>query len=336
MKDGGGGAGILVLAELVDNDPSPLAFELLGLARRLAAPGAWVGALVLATRSDAIAPKLIAHGADRVYAITNPDLAGRYDSDTWLSAVTTVVEKARAGLILAGHTTVGSDVGARLAFRLHAAVATGCEKVESIESSWLATRPCYGNKAREVVALATTPSVVTVKSKTQEPIEEDPSRRGEVIEVTLVIDPATSRTKVIRREREQNDAGSRLESAGVVVAGGRGLGGAEGFRVLEALAETLGGAVGASRVACDLGWCHHSMQIGLTGKTVTPSLYIAVGISGASHHMAGCGNAKAILAINSDPEAAIFKEARYGVVGDYKEIIPALTEEFRRVKAQQG
>jgi electron transfer flavoprotein alpha subunit len=327
-------SGILVLAELVDDAPTALTCELLGLARRLATSGAWVGALALTTRPHAIAAELIARGADRVYAITNPDLAGRYQSDVWLSAATAVVEKARPALILMGHTTVGSDVGARLAFRVHAAVATGCEKVESIDSSWVATRPCYGNKAREVVALGTTPSVITIRSKTQEPVAEDRSRRGEVIEVPLEIDPVTSRTKVIRRQREQSD--SRLESAGVVVAGGRGVGGAEGFRVLEGLAQALGGAVGASRVACDMGWCPHSMQIGLTGKTVTPDLYVAVGISGASHHMAGCGNAKAILAINSDPEAAIFKEAAFGVVGDYREIVPALAEEFRMARARQG
>ena len=136
-------------------------------------------------------------------------------------------------------------------------------------------------------------------------------------------------------ERRQEDAGAsaRLENANVVVAGGRGLGGPEGFGVLEQLASVLGGAVGASRVACDLGWCPPSWQIGLTGKTVTPELYIAVGISGASHHMAGCGNSKTILAINSDPEAAIFKEARFGVVGDYKEIVPALADEIAKRRA---
>ena len=119
-----------------------------------------------------------------------------------------------------------------------------------------------------------------------------------------------------------------------MVAGGRGLGGSEGFSELTKLAETLGGAVGASRVACDLGWCPRSWQIGLTGKTVTPDLYIAIGISGASHHMAGCGNSGAILAINNDPEAAIFKDARFGVVGDYKEIVPAMIKQLADLRAQ--
>ncbi|MDH5535647.1 MAG: electron transfer flavoprotein subunit alpha/FixB family protein, partial [Betaproteobacteria bacterium] len=125
--------------------------------------------------------------------------------------------------------------------------------------------------------------------------------------------------------------GVRLEDARVIVAGGRGLNGPDGFRVLEELAAALGGAVGASRVPCDLEWCPRSWQIGLTGKTVRPDLYIAVGISGAGHHMAGCGNAKAIVAVNTDPEAAIFKDARFGVVGDFQEFVPAFIEEVRKL-----
>ena len=136
------------------------------------------------------------------------------------------------------------------------------------------------------------------------------------------LDAAAIRTRIVGRKRDAAE-GVRLEDAKVIVAGGRGLNGADGFRVLEELAHTLGGAVGASRVPCDLGWCPRSWQIGLTGRTVTPELYIAVGISGAGHHMAGCGNAKAIVAVNTDPEAAIFRDARYGVVGDYQRFIPA-------------
>ena len=142
---------------------------------------------------------------------------------------------------------------------------------------------------------------------------------------------AASRVRVVGREREAA-SGARLEDAKIVVAGGRGLEGAEGFAVLQELADALGGAVGSSRVPCDLGWAPHSKQIGLTGKTVTPDLYIAVGISGAGHHMAGCGNARAIVAINTDPDAAIFREARFGVVGDYRKVVPALTAAIADLK----
>jgi electron transfer flavoprotein alpha subunit len=148
----------------------------------------------------------------------------------------------------------------------------------------------------------------------------------------MVCGDVAARTRVIER-RQENNEGVRLEDAKVVVAGGRGLEGAEGFRVLQTLADALGAAVGASRVPCDLGWCPRSWQIGLTGKTVTPDLYIAVGISGAGHHLAGCGNAKAIVAVNTDAGAAIFKEARYGIVGDYREVVPALVEALDQLQS---
>jgi electron transfer flavoprotein alpha subunit len=139
------------------------------------------------------------------------------------------------------------------------------------------------------------------------------------------------RVRVIAREREAAGA-ERLEDAKIIVAGGRGLEGPEGFQVLQALADVMGAAVGSSRVPCDLGWCAHSRQIGLTGRTVTPDLYVAVGISGAGHHMAGCGNAKNIVAINTDPDAAIFRQARFGVVGDYRKVVPALGQAVADLK----
>jgi electron transfer flavoprotein alpha subunit len=139
--------------------------------------------------------------------------------------------------------------------------------------------------------------------------------------------------RVISRQRDTS-VSTRLENARIIVAGGRGLEGAEGFRVLEQLAVALGAAVGASRVPCDLGWCPHSWQIGLTGKNVTPELYFAIGISGAGHHIAGCGNAKTIVAINTDPQAAIFRTARLGIVGDYRRIVPALASSIAALKAK--
>ncbi|HTN27611.1 MAG TPA: electron transfer flavoprotein subunit alpha/FixB family protein, partial [Burkholderiales bacterium] len=150
----------------------------------------------------------------------------------------------------------------------------------------------------------------------------------EVVAVQLPGDATP--TRILERKRDDPGEGSRLETAKIIVAGGRGVGGAGGFRTLEKLAATVGGAVGASRVACDLGWVPQSRQIGLSGKTVSPDLYIAVGISGASQHMAGCGKARAILAINTDPEASIFKDATFGIVGDYREIVPALIEQISK------
>jgi electron transfer flavoprotein alpha subunit len=321
---------ILVVAETSDCTPIRLTHELLGLARRLAsASGGAVCAAVLSDCRPEDAEALIARGADRVLVVPQPEPGVSYESDVWLAGLQATLACDPPALILLGHTTLGADLAPRLAFRLKVAVATACERIELADGKVRTTRPCYGNKAREVLTLNTTPAVATVRPKMYEALAPDAARRGEIVKLAAVASEPR-RTQIIARQKEDIGASAKLESASIIIAGGRGLGGAEGFTMLEQLASVLGGAVGASRVACDLGWCPHSWQIGLTGRTVTPDLYIAVGISGASHHMAGCGNSKAILAINSDAEAAIFTEARFGIVGDYREIVPALTEEITK------
>ena len=330
----GNTSGILVIGEMAGGAPTALAAELLGLARRLIGDGKRLASvLVLGQPGAAATAALIAAGADRVY-VASPAPEDLYQSDVWLEAIRATRELFAPDLILAGHTSLGADLAPRLAIRLGGAIATGCEALVEEQDHFRATRPCFGHKAREVLSLRAKPCVATVRARSNEPLEPDAARKGEVIAVTMAaLDPAIPR--ITARTREERGAGPSLEKAKVIVAGGRGLGGPEGFAEIAKLAETLGGVVGASRVACDLGWCPHSWQIGLTGKTVTPRLYIAVGISGASHHMAGCGNSGAILAINSDPDAAIFKEARFGVVGDYKQIVPALVSEYAQYKSRQ-
>jgi electron transfer flavoprotein alpha subunit len=326
---------ILVIAETLAGKPVPLARELLALARQLAVvTGGEVAAMAEGDAAANPGAALIAHGADRVFLLPLNDSAGFYQSDVWLAAMQGVLHQFPCGMILSGHTAFGADLAPRLAMRLKAAIATGCEQVTASDGKFLATRPCFGNKAREVLALNSTPAIATVRAKVNDPLPADPARRGDIVELPPAAAGSAPFSRVLERNQEAAAEGPRLEDAAFIVGGGRGLGGPDGFKVLEELAAVLGGAVGASRVAVDMGWCPHSMQIGLTGKTVTPELYIAVGISGASHHMAGCGNSKAILAINSDPEAAIFKDARFGVVGDYKAIVPALKDEILKRKAQ--
>jgi len=243
-----------------------------------------------------------------------------------------IIAEVAPAIVLIGHSLSGTDLAPRLAFRLDVDVATGCESIDIINGRPHMTRSCFGGLAREVVTFTKTPAVATIRSKTQQALTPMMERAGEVKHVSSILDVNSIRTRVVNREREKA-VGVKLESAKIVIGGGLGLGGPEGFNTLNEIAELVDGAVGASRAACDLDWCPRSYQIGLTGRTVAPELYLAVGISGASHHMAGCGNSKTIVSINSDPDAAIFKSSRFGIVGNSQEIMPALVEEIRKLKA---
>lgn len=320
---------VTVVAELAGGHPTGLTRELLGLGKRLAG-----GAPVCAACPGAdqrAASELIAYGADRVYT-TGEESAQNYDSDVWTAWVATTVRETQSRAVLVGHTTSGADLAPRLAFRLDGGVATGCVEVADEGGQLRFTRPCYGGNVRETVSFNTGLTIATVRGGCYDALARDPQRGGET--VTIGIDRAARRARVLDRQRESG-GDIRLEDARVVIAGGRGLNGPEGFEVLAELARELDGAVGASRVPCDLGWCPHSMQIGLTGKTVTPELYIAVGISGAGHHMAGCGNARNIVAINTDADAAIYRDARWGVIGDYRKVIPSLVAAIRELRAAE-
>jgi electron transfer flavoprotein alpha subunit len=297
-----------------------------GLARARALADAAGGEVIAVALGDSDAAALVARGADAVRAFAHPLLAAAH-VEAMTAAVVQVCRAAEPAAVLVNHNAMGADLAPRVAFRLRGSVATGCVSVDYEGGRFLYTRPRQGGIAREVLSFRATPVVATLRAGNCAAAIPDSARRGTMTAAAL--EPDGVRTRIMERRRE-SDTGPRLEDAKVVVSGGRGLNGPEGFRVLEELAGMLGGVVGASRVPCDLGWCPRSWQIGLTGKTVLPDLYIAVGISGAGHHMAGCGNAKTIVAVNTDPDAAIFKDARYGVVGDYRQFIPAFIEEIRK------
>jgi electron transfer flavoprotein alpha subunit len=309
---------VLVIAELAGDRPSGATLENVALARSLALD-ARVIVLLLAS-DEAAAKTLIARGAECV-VLGNRSLFDDYDSDAWVTCATNAAKQYQVSLVLMPHTPQGGDLAPRLAFRLQAGCATGCVRVERQNNAMHFTRAAHGGNVRETLRFTTNGAVATVRAGICDALPADDKRTGEIIALDNA--PA-SRIRIIGRRKDASST-QRLEDAKVIVSGGRGLNGPEGFEVLAPLARVLGGAVGASRVPCDLGWCSHAMQIGLTGKTVTPELYIAVGISGASHHLAGCGNAKTIVAINTDADAAIFREAKFGVVGDYSKIVPALT-----------
>jgi electron transfer flavoprotein alpha subunit len=326
-----GSATILVLAEVSDDKPAASAFELLALASELARENKLgVSAIAFGGNISGAAQELIAGGADRVF-LADDHLLSEYEADVWVPALVDVIRRTSAGVILCSHTNTGADLAPRLAFRLDGTVATNCETIKIENGKLQITRPCYGGKARSTLWLKKLPAIVTVRAQSQKVLPPDSKRTGEIVQLATTADGTPPRTRVKER-RKYEVTGPQLETAKIVVGGGRGLGGPDGFRLLESLAEKLGGVVGASRVACDLGWCPPSMQIGLTGKTIAPDLYLAIGISGASQHMAGCGSAKTIVAINADREAPIFDEAGFGVVGDYKELLPKLIEEVQRQK----
>jgi len=320
---------IVVVVESADGVPTGLSLELLALARQLAGrTGGAVCAVTLESSDAARAEMLATQGADRIFCAVHTHEQA-YEAERWLPLLSEVIGRLPGAHVLLGHTALGAELGPRLALRLDGTVATACERVEIDDAANLVIqRQCFGGKAREVITLCKSPSVATVRARMYEPLAPAP-RQAQVVTVALTSE-SQIRTRVIDRAVEAQTKGPRLETAKIVVGGGRGVGGPEGFRVLERLAEAVGAAVGASRVACDLGWCPPSRQIGLSGRTISPDLYIAVGISGASQHMAGCGKARAILAINSDPEAAIFKDATFGIVGDYQQIVPALIEQLTR------
>jgi electron transfer flavoprotein alpha subunit len=242
-----------------------------------------------------------------------------------------VCRQANPAAILVGQTDAGRDLAPSLAFRLGTTVAMDCVELDVMDGKVAMTRPCYGGAARAVHTSKTMPQMATLRPKSNDPLAKDASRKGEVVTVSASLDASAMRTKVLDRKKVEA-TGIRLEDADVVVCGGRGIGGAEGFQTLDALASVLGGAVGVTRAVCDMGWRPVSEQIGLTGKVVGPTLYFAIALSGASQHMAGCSGAKNIVAINKDPEANIFKSARFGIVGDYKQVMPALLEAVKKAK----
>ena len=324
-------SGVLVVSELDQDGVNSTTRELLAVGRKLADElGEELSAAVLAGAAGDLAQTLFSHGADKVYAVSH-DLLQDYQADLQLAALEKVCTEASPNIILIGRTLIGREIAPRLAFRLGVGLAQDCLEVRIDDNGRLvANRPVYGGSCMASVTCMGSPQIAAIRPKVYEPLEGDPSRSGEVVDVAVELDPSMAKVKVVQVVREES-AGIKLEDASIVISGGRGLGGPEPFKKLEEVAGILGAGVGASRAAVDSGWVPYSWQVGLTGKTITPELYITVGISGASQHMAGCSGAKVIVAINKDADANIFKEARYGVVGDWEKILPSFTEAVREL-----
>lgn len=324
--------GVLVIGEMAEGALVGLTTEMLGAARRIAdAQGGLVNLALFGAGAEALAQQGIEFGADLAYTEDNPTFT-EYLTDTWVQAAQTAVDFADPAVILIGQTLAGRDLAPRLAFRLNTAVVMDVIEFEIDGGTIKWTRPCYGGNARAVVTVQTVPAIATIRAKSQDPLEPEAGRSGDTIPLGVELDQGQVKEKLIGKQKVEAE-GIRLEDADIIVSGGRGLGGPEGFQVVEELAHVLGGAVGASRAACDLGWYPPSQQVGLTGKTVSPDVYIAIAISGASQHMAGMAGSKNIITINKDPESNMVRASRYAMVADYKQAVPALINEIKKLKA---
>lgn len=325
-------SGILVLATTKDGRLTRDTLELLTGARmlkeKLAEP---VATAILGTEVGSYVPLLFAHGADQVYRAEHPLLEG-YQGDAYTLALHQICERAQPTVVLLPGDVMGRELGPRLAHRLQAAFVAEFIDFDLDQASGRLqfTRQTYGGKAMAVVQPRVNSVVATAKLRTLEPATQKEGPTGEEIRVDVALEASQLTTRLIERVQEES-TGVKLEDAKIVVSGGRGVHGPEGFEVLEELAQVLKGAVGASRAATDAGWVPPSWQIGQTGRNVSAELYLAFGISGATQHVAGISGSKHIVAVNTDPAAPIFKVAQLGIVGDWKAVATTLIERCKEL-----
>ena len=319
-------AKVFIIAEHRDGRLKKSTFELLGAS---ASAGNETHAILLGEGVADLAKELGNYGAKTVHLVQNPALK-YYTSEAYSKAIIQVLKTVSPDIILASHTPTGRDLMPRIAGRLNTGLASDCTQLAFEGNKIKAHRPVYAGKATvEVEFLGTGPQVATIRPNALGIPKPDPAKTAEVVNVTA--DLGTLKTKVLEIVKGAT-ARPDVTEAPIVVSGGRSLKNAENFKILEDLADVLGAAVGASRAAVDAGFRPHRDQVGQTGKVVSPSLYIACGISGAIQHLAGMRTSKVIVAINSDSEAPIFQIADYGIVGDLFALVPLLKEEFKKVK----
>ncbi|MGG1677357.1 electron transfer flavoprotein subunit alpha/FixB family protein [Neobacillus sp. NRS-1170] len=318
---------ILVLGEIRNGALRNVSFEAIAAAK-IAAKGGEVVGVILSDHASDFAEEMIAYGADRVVVVEDEKLK-TYTPDGFGQAFLQVINAEKPEGIIMGHTALGKDISPKIAAKIESGLISDTIAVEIVGDQVVFTRPIYSGKAFEKKIITDGIKFVTVRPNNIPPLEKDENRSGEIS--TFAADIKDLRT-VIKEIVRKTSEGVDLSEAKIIVAGGRGVKSEAGFKPLQELATALGGAVGASRGACDAEYCDYSLQIGQTGKVVTPDLYIACGISGAIQHLAGMSNSKVIVAINKDPEANIFKVADYGIVGDLFEVVPMLIEEFAAVK----
>ncbi|WP_123053894.1 electron transfer flavoprotein subunit alpha/FixB family protein [Clostridium sp. JN-1] len=325
--------GVLVFAEQREGKLMNIAFELLGEGKKLAnSLGVELGAVLIGDNVADKAKELIAYGADVVYLVEDSALKN-YRTETYTAVIENLVKTYKPEIILIGATNIGRDLGPRVAARIHTGLTADCTQLNIDPETRLLmqTRPAFGgNIMATIICPNNRPQMSTVRPGVMRKADPNNNRTGKVVKVKY--DTTTQVRTIVKEVFHEASHAVDLEEAKVIVAGGRGVGSTEGFELLKQLADKLGGTLGASRGAVDAGWISSSHQVGQTGKTVHPKIYIACGISGAIQHVAGMQSSTCIIAINKNPGAPIFKAADYGIVGDIYQIVPMMIEALKTNK----
>jgi electron transfer flavoprotein alpha subunit len=320
--------GVWIVAEQRDGVLRKVSYELAGAARKLADElGEEVSAVLLGSGIEGIAGEMGKYGVDKIYVADHAALSP-YTTDAHTAAVAKIVKEHDPAILLLGASSQGKDLSARLAGRLATGLATDCTALKVADGRMVAVRPIYAGKCFTEVAILSNPQMASLRPNVFAAVEN--AKAGAVVKFDPELDAAGLKTKVVEVQKDTSGRAD-LTEAGVIVSGGRGMQGPEGYKLLEELADPLHATVGASRAAVDAGWRPQTDQVGQTGKVVSPNLYIACGISGAIQHLAGMSSSKYIVAINKDAEAPIFSKADFGIVDDLFKVVPELTKECRKL-----
>lgn len=323
--------GVWVFAEQKNGQVQSVSFELMGEGRKLADTlGVELAAVIMGKDIDQACQELVWRGADKVYAVSDPSLEHFHD-EPYARIMADLIKEYKPEIVLGGASTIGRALIPKVAIKARTGLTADCTglAIDEERRILLQTRPAFGgNIMATIICPNHRPQMATVRHKVMKEAVCDKSRQGEIIKKTYDKSMLASRTSVAQVIEEATNM-IKLTEADIIVSGGRGMKAPENFKLVEELAKAVGGAVGASRAAVDSGWIPYSHQVGQTGKTVAPKLYIACGISGAIQHLVGMQSSDCIIAVNKDPEAPIFKVATYGIVGDVFEVLPAMTKKLQ-------
>ena len=334
--------GVFVFAQQVDNKVSGIALELIGEGKRLAEKlSAEVTAVLVGSDVKGLADELAAYGADRVIVVDDPELK-EYRTEPYAHALSSVIDEFKPEIFLVGATAIGRDLGPRVSARIHTGLTADCTQLdigdfpinpvpgkEQLHNQLLMTRPAFGGNTIATIACPDfRPQMATVRPGVMQKAPREEGKKAVVVEFNPGFTPNDKYVEILEVVKAVSDVADIMD-AKILVSGGRGVGSPENFKILEDLAEVLGGTVSCSRAVVDAGWKPKDLQVGQTGKTVRPNVYFAIGISGAMQHLAGMEESDIIIAINKDETAPIFDVADYGIVGDLNKIVPALTEQIK-------